>query len=201
MTGEGRERFLKDIAARVPAHRVEEVHLFPAIRQGGRESGVAVIAVRPGPVSEPSPPAPLDVTQAAEPPERSSTLRGACEPPDDSWLDTDTPLVAGEHPAANAAERVEIEPAVEAEPQPRGAPPPPRRLTIFRARYRLTLKGAERGKWEMDLTEEADAPASTVDEVVRGVHRRAGEESEPERLTGEAFRAALSDEPWTAARR
>ena len=53
----------------------------------------------------------------------------------------------------------------------------------------------------MAVTEEADAPASTVDEVVRGVQRRAGEENEPERLTGESFRAAISDEPWTAARR
>ena len=200
MTGEGRERFLKEIAARIPVDRVEEVHIFPAIRQGGRESGVAVIAVRPEPSSEPASSAALDTREGTESPRASSAPLGASEPPDDSWLDTDAPLVPGEHPAGSAAERAEPGPASEPEPQLRSARPP-RRLTIFRARYRLTLKGAERGKWEMDMTEEADAPASTVDEVVRGVHRRAGEESEPERLSGEALRAALTDEPWTAARR
>jgi hypothetical protein len=45
MTDETRARFLAGIAAQVPAERVAEVHLFGAIRQGGQESGVAVIAV------------------------------------------------------------------------------------------------------------------------------------------------------------
>jgi hypothetical protein len=71
---------------------------------------------------------------------------------------------------------------------------------VFRASYRLVLKGPDRGKWEVAVTEEADAPAYTVDEVVRGVHERAGGDDEPERLTGEAFRAALAEEPWTATR-
>ena len=199
MMGEGRERFLKEIAARIPVERVEEVHLFPAIRQGGRESGVAVIAVRPEPAIEPAPAGP-EALEEVDGARESSTPPGALESPDDSWLDTDAPLVSGEHPAASVAERDASERPGGSEPRSRSAPPP-RRLTVFRARYRLTLKGPERGQWEMAVTEEADAPASTVDEVVRGVHRRAGEESEPERLSGEAFRAALSDEPWTAARR
>ena len=45
---ETRERFLKSIAQRVPADAIEEAHLFRPIKQGGQESGVAVIAVREG---------------------------------------------------------------------------------------------------------------------------------------------------------
>ena len=45
MTDETRARFLAAIAAQLPAERIVEAHLFPAIRQGGMESGVAVLAV------------------------------------------------------------------------------------------------------------------------------------------------------------
>ena len=38
------ERFLKEIADRVGAEYVETVHLFPPIRQGGVETGAAVVA-------------------------------------------------------------------------------------------------------------------------------------------------------------
>ena len=44
---ENRERFLREIGTRVPANRVSEIHLFPAIRQGGVETGAAVVAVAP----------------------------------------------------------------------------------------------------------------------------------------------------------
>ncbi|HUO52767.1 MAG TPA: hypothetical protein VMT93_09620 [Gemmatimonadaceae bacterium] len=128
-----RERFLRAIAERLPTRRLEDIRLFAPLRQGGIESGVAVVT------------AALDAEPGAEP----------------------------------------------------GAPP---RCTIYRAQYRLTLKGVERGKWEMTMTEEADAPDGTVDEVVRGVLRRAGEEAEPERLAGEALHAALADGEWTGAR-
>ena len=47
MTDETRARFLTAIAAQLPVERIAEVHLFPAIRQGGMESGVAVVAVEP----------------------------------------------------------------------------------------------------------------------------------------------------------
>jgi hypothetical protein len=43
--GDARERFLREIAAKVPPERVSELHLFPPIRQGGMETGVAVVAV------------------------------------------------------------------------------------------------------------------------------------------------------------
>ena len=129
MSSGGRERFLRAIAERVPAARIEEIRLFAPLRQGGVESGVAVITVAP-------------------------------EVADDTRA----------------------------------------RRIIFRAQYRLTLKGPERGKWDVSVTEEADAPEGTVDDVVRGVLRRSGEESEPERLTGEALHGALLDGTWTGAR-
>ncbi|HET9012564.1 MAG TPA: hypothetical protein VFN38_12155, partial [Gemmatimonadaceae bacterium] len=47
MTDEVRARFLAGIAAQIAPERVKELHLFGAIRQGGAESGVAVIAVEP----------------------------------------------------------------------------------------------------------------------------------------------------------
>lgn len=129
IAAEGRERFLREIAAQLPLDRIEEVHLFASIRQGGNESAIAVVALRP---------------ELAE--EGSEARR-----------------------------------------------------TVFRARYRLALKGTERGKWEMDITEEADAPTVTVDEVVRGVLQRAGDEEEPARLTAADLRTLAADEPWSSA--
>jgi len=72
----------------------------------------------------------------------------------------------------------------------------PERHTVFTARYRLTRKGAERGKWEFDVVADADAPLGTVDSVVRGVQRRAGDDEEPERLTADGVRAALDGPSW-----
>jgi len=97
------ERFLKVVLAHVPLDRIEELHLFSPLRQGGVETGIAVI---------------------------------------------ETMLV------------------------------PRLRHTVYTARYRLVQKGPERGKWEADVVAEAEAPLITVDLVVRGVQRRAGEESE-----------------------
>jgi len=129
VSADARERFIRTIAERLPGRRIEDIRLFAPLKQGGIESGVAVIT------------AVLDV-------------------------------------AADAAPR----------------------FTIYRAQYKYTLKGAERGKWEVSVTEEADAPEGTVDDVVRGVLRRAAEEAEPERLSGESLHAALIDETWTGAR-
>jgi len=109
-TVDPRARFLREIAARVPAARITELYLFPPMRQGGIESGVAVIAL------------------------------------------------AGDDDAST-------------------------RQTVYTATYRLTLKGADRGKWEASLQAEADAPLLTVSAVVRGVQRRSGDELDPERLT------------------
>jgi hypothetical protein len=76
----------------------------------------------------------------------------------------------------------------------------PRRLTIYRAQYRLVLKGADRGTWTVSIAAEADAPIETVSDVVRGVRERAGEDVEPERLTGDAIRAVVTSESWTGTR-
>ncbi|HEX5177835.1 MAG TPA: hypothetical protein VFW04_00775 [Gemmatimonadaceae bacterium] len=152
-TVDTRERFLRAIAERLSPERVEELHLFPPLRQGGIESAVAVIAARIAPA------APL-----------------ADAPPPD----TAEPEPAGpEHVEPGHAER--------------------HRLTVYRAHYRLVLKGPERGTWDVGLIEEADAPPPTVGVVVRGVHERAGGDDEPERLSGDAFRIAVSDRPWAAA--
>jgi hypothetical protein len=43
---ETRERFLLAIAAQVPPDRIAEIHFFAPIKQGGVESGVAVVAAR-----------------------------------------------------------------------------------------------------------------------------------------------------------
>ncbi|HEY3258311.1 MAG TPA: hypothetical protein VGJ64_05605 [Gemmatimonadaceae bacterium] len=114
------ERFLKEIADRIGPELVEELRLFPPIRQGGVETGVAIVA------------------SSAQP---------------DPWH------------------------------------------TVYSARYRHTLKGADRGKWEVEVTAEADAPLMTVDEVVRGVMKRAGEQFEPERITAGEFRTIIGYPP------
>jgi hypothetical protein len=110
------ERFLKEIADVVGASYVEMIQLFPPIRQGGVETGAAVIA--------------------------------ASRPMQD-------------------------------------------RHTVYSASYRNTLKGADRGKWEVEITAEADAPLITVDAVVQGVMKRAGEAFEPEKLTASEFRTII----------
>jgi len=122
---EARERFLRDILERIPAERIAEVHLFPAIRQGQLETGVAVIAAEPEPGSP----------------------------------------VSGRH-------------------------------VVFSAAYRWTRKGADRGKWEVEVTPEADAPLPTVDVVVRGVQERAGEAIEPQRITAHELQVLLSEPAW-----
>lgn len=158
MTDETKARFLAGIAAQVPADRVAEVHLFGAIRQGGQESGVAVIAVQlPGH-------------------ERTSgTAESDAGAPDDALPDDASTDDALPQDSVSIADVM------------------PTRYTVYTARFRHTLKGPERGKWELAVTEEADAPLLTVDAVVRGVSRRSGEADETIRLSGDEFRAALPE--------
>ena len=112
---------MREIAASIPPETISEVRLFPAIRQGLVETGVAVVAA---------------------------------------------------HPDANA----EVTPD---------------RHTVYTARYRLAVKGADRGKWEFELRADADAPLPTVDAVVDGVVRRAGESFEPERISAGSLHSIL----------
>jgi hypothetical protein len=68
----------------------------------------------------------------------------------------------------------------------------PARHTVLTAHYRHTLKGVERGKWQVTVVEEADAPLITVETVVRGVQRRAGDVDDPEKMEGDAVREVLA---------
>lgn len=52
LASDARERFLLELAAAVPPHRIAEVHFFPPLRQGPIETGVAVIAAMPVGASE-----------------------------------------------------------------------------------------------------------------------------------------------------
>jgi hypothetical protein len=118
MSDETRAKFLAAVADRVHPDAVQEVYLFQPMKQGGLESGVAVVAVN---------------EQGGE-----------------------------------------------------------NRLAVYTAKYRLTLKGPERGKWDFAMQAEADAPLVTVEKVVAGVQRRSGDAEEPEKLSGEDFRALTS---------
>lgn len=69
----------------------------------------------------------------------------------------------------------------------------PDRHTVYTARYRVAVKGADRGKWEFEIRADADAPLPTVDAVVDGVMQRAGEPFEPERISASAFRSILAE--------
>jgi hypothetical protein len=185
MTDEVRDRFLAGIAAQLPADRVKELHLFGAIRQGGAESGVAVIAVERDERAEP---VTLDVDGGFVPPPAvadAAPVESHAEVTVHDQLDDESRFLADEVSDETAPP--------EAAPGPASPPAPPTRYTIYTARYRLTLKGLDRGKWEMSVTEEADAPLLTVDAVVRGVSRRSGEADETVRLSGDEFRAALPE--------
>jgi hypothetical protein len=173
MTDEIRARFLAGIAAQVPAERVAEVHLFGAIRQGGQESGVAVIAVHRADdaLDDVELEQPVDVEPEVGTEHEFHAAPATDDDAPDDGEDADDAAYAVDEPAETR----------------------PTRYTVYTARFRHTLKGPDRGKWELTVTEEADAPLLTVDAVVRGVSRRAGETDETVRLTGDEFRAALAD--------
>jgi hypothetical protein len=188
MTDETRTRFLAAIAKQIPADKVIEVHLFAGIRQGGAESGVAVVAVE----REPAPSLDVDggfisPTAVAEAAEVETTAEVVVH----DQLADETSFVADETiDEASPYADVVLPPEVAEEPE-YVPPAPASRYIVYSARYRLTLKGLDRGKWEVSVTEEADAPLLTIDAVVRGVQRRSGDVDETIRLSGDEFRAAL----------
>jgi hypothetical protein len=224
--GETQERFLRDMALRLPIDLVVEVHLFPAMRQGGVETGLAVIAARrevetaeahrgaEAAGAEPAGAVPSDesVESGGPPPQlHDATSEGAEHNPSVAERTAGAPggpdaEAEGSAEAAGPVEREdtpgESSPGAEPGAAPTPVPPAeplPERHTVFSARYRLTLKGPDRGKWEVDVVEEADAPLVTVDAVVRGVQRRAGEGAEPERYSAEQLRAG-GVPPWRRGR-
>lgn len=230
---ETQQRFLRAIAERVPREQVVEVHLFPPIRQGGVETGVAVVAEDPRPVAATQADGSSDVAPvtassdgvpAADAIGSVGAIPGESLPESDVVAEADVAVVEAEaavedQPSQAVAterepnefdqdasdlvesDRREVESdeaSAEAEAGAELAPPatngtsaPALKFTIHTARYRLTLKGVDRGKWDFDVVAEADAPLDAVDAVVRGVQRRAGEGAEPDRLTTDAFREAL----------
>ena len=145
------ERFLRDIADRIGLNAVDEVRLFPPLRQSGVETGVAVVAALP------LPPEGVHRHTDDEPPEALTESAG------DEFLpieEEDRAIIVHRH-------------------------------TVFTARYRHTLKGPDRGKWEVEVQAEADAPLVTLDQVVKGVMKRAGEPFEPEKISATAFRTIV----------
>jgi hypothetical protein len=139
---ETQQRFLKAIAGRVGS--VAELRLYPTVRVGPIESGVAIVAT--GRVAD-------VVAQAS-----------------DETAPVEQPLSSDDS-----------------------------RLSIHTAHFRHTVKGPDRGKWEFSMVHDADAPIETVESVVRGVARRAGEDGEPELLSGDDFQRALAEPWWTAS--
>jgi hypothetical protein len=185
---ETRARFLAAIAKQLPAERIAEAHLFAAIRQGGVESGVAVIALEPEQVDE-APQEPSDepiATEASEVPDAADATAV-----NETVAEADVNDALGEDVDDVPADADDDSPYADVAPPVVAAPAPPRRYVVCTARYRHTLKGPDRGKWEVTVTEEADAPLLTVDAVVRGVQRRSGDVDEIVRLSGDELRAAL----------
>ena len=232
------ERFLRAVIARVPLDRIEELHLFAPLRQGGVETGIAVVAARvpvlePVLDAEPEPALALDLTKSAPAPAFDAEPEAPAAPESEDAGASVSDLVASdvlltdgvvltEHGVGREAEPTLVagsvestespyldEGAVEAtmaptpepisepmsepvsEPTPEPAAPPIVRHTVYTARYRLVLKGPERGRWEADVVDEADAPLVTVEMVVRGVQRRAGEETEILRYSDRQIARAL----------
>jgi hypothetical protein len=194
------ERFLKMVLTHVPLERIEELHLFSPLRQGGVETGIAVIAAR----------VPVLVVAAPDEPELPFDAAPAVSEVvvEELVKELVEELVVAEESieAEGAVEAVEADAAVEADVvvvddrDVAVAPPVPRvRHTVYTARYRLVQKGPERGKWEANVVAEADAPLVTVDLVVRGVQRRAGEESEIVRYSAPQLARALRIVPPVVA--
>lgn len=257
-------RFLNGVLERVPESRIVEVRLFPAMRQGGLESGIAVLAVEQGFDVSPDATVAVEAYDLADDlaPEGTATehevavlpaVRDGGEPEaevlvadvadpngavpvelrlaDDTALERERVLeVASDgmvladlplHTMADATAS-DLECEVEAEvaladlgspepgetvalgdilalPAPEPVLPardPHQRLAILCARYRLVLKGPDRGKWDLEVVHQADAPLATLDRVIAGVVRRSGETSEPERLSAATLRARLDAPPW-----
>jgi hypothetical protein len=169
-----RDRFLCAIAERIAPERVQAVFLFPPMRQGPVETGVAVLAV--------DPPAPVaEVASVA--PERESQDTEHAEHAEEGTNTAGDPGVVLEASLPVVSDSASLRPMV---------------LT---ARYRHTLKGPDRGKWELEILEQADAPLITIETVVRGVQARLDDQAEPERLGADDLRTALVEGVWTTPAR
>lgn len=193
---ETQERFLRTVLTRVPVDSVVELHLFPPIRRGTLETGVAFIATVLPPVT-------LAVVTDADMDEGADSDTNsdegavavdatAADPfvlefapdPDSPYADepsatTDYDVAVPADDADGTADDVRVT-----------APSP--RMRILTASYRHTIKGVERGKWTVDVQEEADAPLDAVEAVLRGVRHRSTEPADPEQVSHEALIALIA---------
>lgn len=188
-------RFLGSVMSTLPRQQVREVYMFAPMRQGGVETGIAIVAVGEPGREEPSGEEPAAALDDGTPGDGAAVGGEAVF---EAVTSEDAPA-----PEADAPEPEPAAPGYEphapvAEPDAPVALERPERFTIFTARYRLQVKGPERGKWDVDVVEEADAPLVTIDEVVRGVHARSGEASDVERLEPRDLARALGEIPWTS---
>jgi len=262
-------RFIDSVLERVPESRIVEFRLFPAIRQGGIESGIAVLAVDPEPpLPIPDAPelhagngsesmfeshseaagrtgetpvdlvtidddrAPADVDATPVVPAKRATASAEPEPSvvfPHAHDDRTTAIELGhegitdartqelpvspdqptsEIPIDLARPRSDSAPETGADddlalgdilalPSPDDAATPGHdRLAILCARYKLIIKGPDRGKWDMEIVHQADAPLDTLDHVIKGVVRRSGDDAVPERFTRQSLRDLLDAPAW-----
>ncbi len=186
------ERFFKSLLTKVRLDRIEELHLFSPLRQGGVETGIAVIAAREEIVPVPEPiELPLSLTDA-QPVVDAREMNAFNDGPVKAES-VDVEAVQQEHVEAEPVGAVHVDPVAQADGAESSTPVI--RHTVYTARYRLVQKGPERGKWESEVVAEAEAPLITVERVVRGVQRRAGEESDTTRFTQAQIARALRLEP------
>jgi hypothetical protein len=182
-----RDRFLVAIAERVSPDRMQAVYLFPPIRSGHVETGVAVLAVDPLPAVTVRELESADIGLFEHPSEEAAEVPEAepVSPPAPDTEPTD-PLDAAVDDALAPVE---------------GADARSPRPLVLTARYRHTLKGPDRGAWFVEVHEQADAPLATVEMVVAGVARRHDDSAEPERLDAEAVRLAVTAGTWATPTR
>jgi len=183
------ERFFRAIVTKVPLDRIEELHLFRPLRQGGVETGIAVIAARVieplAPLAEPG----IETSSMVEATLHEAPTESSAVVPQES---TSAPDYDEASPYASDTLHEIVEDAiVESVEYVAEEPLPVERHTVYTARYRLVQKGPDRGKWEASVVDEADAPLITVEMVVRGVQRRAGEASDTTRYSGAQLARAL----------
>jgi hypothetical protein len=180
---ETRERFIVDLTDQLRNAEIIEAHFFAPRRVSGVERGVAVVAAR----------------QCADAPHAGAGPPGADAGGSIEALG-ELAVAAAADAAPAEADEEHAEPGVvdldalagsAAEDGTPAELPPVERYTVFTATYRHTLKGPDRGKWEVSVKAEADAPLVTVDQVVRGVQHRAEDTDQVERLTGDDIRAIV----------
>lgn len=193
---ETQERFLRTVLTRVPVDSVVELHLFPPIRRGTLETGVAFIATVLPPVAL-AVVTDVDVDAAAEIDIETDEIavavdRTVSDPfvlefaPDPDSPYADALAAPPDHDVAVPADE-----DVESADDVRVTAPAPR-MRILTASYRHTIKGVERGKWTVDVQEEADAPLDAVEAVLRGVRHRSTEPADPEQVSHDALIALIA---------